>query len=121
MTTVPVADDGFDAFLDDLFLGCAFAAYVEQARRERRSPPDSEATRERAYGYYEEALASKNAAKSSLPEPGPLGPKEAAQPCAGIQSSTVMRVKIGASSVAPSPARKSRSARRIHGIRRRAM
>ncbi len=77
MTTVPVADDSLDVFLDDLFLGCAFAAYVEQARYERQSPPDSEATRERAYGYYEEALAARNAQKPpaiTLP-PGPPAPR----------------------------------------------
>lgn len=84
MTTVPVADDSLDAFLDDLFLGCAFAAYVEQARHERQSPPDSEATRERAYRYYEEALAEKNAKKPpaiTLP-PGPPAPRPLPAPAA---------------------------------------
>jgi hypothetical protein len=45
--------------LDDLFHGCAFAAYVEQAAIDR-GPPDIEATRLRAYDYYERALAEKN-------------------------------------------------------------
>ena len=51
-----------DEILDDLFHGCAFAAFVEQAIAQG-GPPDSEATRRRAYQLYEEALASKNAAK----------------------------------------------------------
>jgi hypothetical protein len=54
--------DDFDAFLDDVFLGCAFAAYIEIAA-EQRGPPDSEAVRRRAYRYYEEALAGKHATK----------------------------------------------------------
>jgi hypothetical protein len=40
---------------DDLFLGCALAAYLEQAAIEQGFP-DSEATRRRAYRYYEEEL-----------------------------------------------------------------
>jgi len=48
-----------DDILDDLFHGCAFAAYVEQAVIEQ-GPPDLEATRQRAFCYYEEALAAKN-------------------------------------------------------------
>ncbi len=43
---------------DDLFHGCAWAAYVDQAREEH-GRPDSEATRRRAYRYYEEALRQK--------------------------------------------------------------
>jgi hypothetical protein len=46
-------------FLDDLFLGCPLAAFVEQARAER-GWPDREATRRRAYRLYEDALAEKN-------------------------------------------------------------
>ncbi len=48
-----------DDFLDDLFLGCALAAFVEQAI-EQGGPPDIEATRLRAYRLYEEALAAKD-------------------------------------------------------------
>ena len=48
-----------DDFLDDLFLGCAFAAYIEQADEEG-GPPDCEATRRRAYSYYERELAARN-------------------------------------------------------------
>ncbi len=44
---------------DDLFHGCAWAAYVDQATADR-GPPDSEVTRRRAYRYYEEALRQKN-------------------------------------------------------------
>jgi hypothetical protein len=48
-----------DDILDDLFHGCAFAAFVDQAVAQG-GPPDREATRLRAYRYYEEALAAKN-------------------------------------------------------------
>ncbi|EAQ81500.1 hypothetical protein DSM3645_28002 [Blastopirellula marina DSM 3645] len=48
-----------DDFWDDLFLGCAFAAFVDQAAIEG-GPPDQEATRRRAYAYYEEELAARN-------------------------------------------------------------
>jgi hypothetical protein len=47
-----------DDILDDLFHGCAFAAFVEQAIAQG-GPPDQEATRVRAYRYYEDALAAK--------------------------------------------------------------
>ena len=52
--------DPLDDFWDDLFHGCAFAAFIDQAI-EQGGPPDEEATRKRAYRYYEEALAEKNA------------------------------------------------------------
>lgn len=45
-----------DEILDDLFLGCALAAFVELAV-ERGVLPDQEETRLRAYRYYEEDLA----------------------------------------------------------------
>jgi hypothetical protein len=45
-----------DDLLDDLFLGCALTAYLEQAQIQQ-GWPDSEATRRRAYRLYEEALA----------------------------------------------------------------
>lgn len=48
-----------DDFWDDLFLGCAFAAYLDQAAEEG-GPPDKEATRLRAYAYYEQELAARN-------------------------------------------------------------
>jgi hypothetical protein len=51
-----------DDILDDLFHGCALAAYLDQAAAEGW-PPDCEATRRRAYDYYEQALAEKNRPK----------------------------------------------------------
>ncbi len=45
-----------DDILDDLFHGCAFAAFIDQAI-EDRGPPDMEATRRRAFAYYEQELA----------------------------------------------------------------
>ncbi len=53
-----------DDILDDLFHGCAFAAYVDQAIEEQ-GPPDREATRRRAYAYYEQELAAKNRSKEA--------------------------------------------------------
>ncbi len=52
-----------DGILDDLFHGCAFTAFIDQAT-EQRGPPDMEATRRRAFAYFEEALAEKNAART---------------------------------------------------------
>jgi len=48
-----------DDILDDLFLGCAFAAFVDQAIAQG-GPPDMEATRVRAYRLDEDALAERN-------------------------------------------------------------
>jgi hypothetical protein len=52
--------DEYDEILDGLFHACAWAAYLDQAREEQ-GWPDPEATRRRAYRYYEDALAAKNA------------------------------------------------------------
>lgn len=49
-----------DEILDDLFQGCAFAAFVEQARLQQ-GPPCPELTRRLAYELYEEALANRTA------------------------------------------------------------
>lgn len=46
-----------DDILDDLFHGCAFVAYLELAV-ECGGVPDQEATRRRAYRYYEAILRS---------------------------------------------------------------
>lgn len=50
-----------DSVLDDLFHGCALAAFVEQAVTEQ-GWPTPELVRRLAFQYYEEALALKNAA-----------------------------------------------------------
>jgi hypothetical protein len=52
-----------DEFWDDLFHGCALAAFVDQAIRQG-SLPDQEATRQLAFRYYEDALAEKNARRN---------------------------------------------------------
>jgi len=49
---------------DNLFHGCAWAAYADQAC-EQGGPPDSEATRLRANRYYEAELRAKNAGRPS--------------------------------------------------------
>ena len=54
----------FDNILDDLFHGCALSAFIDQAI-EQRGPPDMEATRRRAYAYFEEKLAAKNEGQSA--------------------------------------------------------
>lgn len=48
-----------DEFLDNLFLGCAFKAFVDEAT-ETQGPPCPLRTRQRAYRLYEESLAEKN-------------------------------------------------------------
>lgn len=48
-----------DDLLDDLFHGCAIAACVELAIASS-GVPDQEATRRRAFQYYEDALAARN-------------------------------------------------------------
>jgi hypothetical protein len=53
-----------DDILDSLFHGCAWAAFLDEAAA-RRGPPDSGATKRRAYRYYEDALAEKNRRASS--------------------------------------------------------
>ena len=58
-----------DDIMDDLFHACAFTAYLEQAQIQQ-GWPDSEATRQRAYAYFEEALKSKNFGDSSRPNSG---------------------------------------------------
>lgn len=47
---------------DDLFHGCALKAYVDEALA-IGGPPECEATRRRAYRYYEDALAERNRTK----------------------------------------------------------
>jgi hypothetical protein len=59
--------DAYDDILDGLFHASAWAAYLDQAR-EQQGSPDCVATRQRAYAYYEAALAEKNRRKSR-PEP----------------------------------------------------
>lgn len=62
-----------DSIFDDLFLGCAFAAYVELAIR-CGGVPDQDTTRQLAYRYYEAELAKRNSPDSSIgsvmPAPG---------------------------------------------------
>jgi hypothetical protein len=59
-----------DDIMDSLFHGCALAAYLDEAAAGRVWPPDSHATRQRAYDYYEKALAEKNRQKSRSEEAG---------------------------------------------------
>lgn len=47
-----------DDIWDDLFHACAWQAYLEQASI-AGGPPDSEATRQRAYVLYEQALVER--------------------------------------------------------------
>ena len=54
--------------LDDLFQGCALAAFLEQAARQQ-DWPDQETTRRLVYRLYEESLAEKNRKRSSEVRP----------------------------------------------------
>ena len=49
-----------ESILDDLFHGVAFKAFVEEALL-TGGPPCPERTRQRAYRYYEDELARRNA------------------------------------------------------------
>ncbi|MBX9580294.1 MAG: hypothetical protein K2X87_08310 [Gemmataceae bacterium] len=68
-----MSGDSLDDVLDDHFLGCALAAFMELAVAAGRMP-DSEATRRLAYRYYEEDLAEKNAARPGDPAGAAAGP-----------------------------------------------
>jgi hypothetical protein len=67
--------DTDDDIFDSLFHGCAWAAYLDQAA-EQQGPPDSEATKRRAYRYYEEELAARNAAKAAARRGDLTGPDD---------------------------------------------
>lgn len=56
-----------DDFLDSLFFGCAFKAFVEEAQQSS-GPPCPDRTRARAYSLYEVSLAEKNGPTTSRPE-----------------------------------------------------
>ncbi len=62
-----------DDILDSLFHGAALTAYVQVAAESQSWPPPAEATRQRAYDLYEQALAQKNRRKSTEPERGEAG------------------------------------------------
>lgn len=74
-----------DDFWDNLFHSCALVAFVEQAKAEQ-GWPDATATRRRAYQYYEDALAAKNA-RVAPPDPSP-------RECQGLTSRS-KRARIG--------------------------
>ncbi len=61
-----MTDERKDDILDDLFHGCAFAAYVELAIA-CRGVPDPDATRRLAYRYYEEELAASRCEHETAP------------------------------------------------------
>jgi hypothetical protein len=52
----------YDEILDGIFHGCALHAFLDQAEEER-GWPSCDATGRRAFAYFEEALAKKNAAE----------------------------------------------------------
>jgi hypothetical protein len=67
------AESEYDEILDGLFHAAAWAAYLDQAQAEQ-GWPDPEATRLRAYDYFEQALAEKNRHKFR-PEPADSRPR----------------------------------------------
>ena len=92
----------YDDILDNLFNFCALAAYLDQAA-EQRGWPDSEATKRRAYRYYEEALAEKNARKGTPPRrhsaiasssAGSLSPSPSAPPAAFLRTGPAVTDQI---------------------------
>jgi len=60
----PAVAVGEEDILEDLFHGCAFAAFIEQAHLQQ-GEPCLELTRRLAYKLYEDALASRNQQKQS--------------------------------------------------------
>jgi hypothetical protein len=48
-----------DPLWDDVFHGCAWAAFIDEARSQQGTP-DSESVRWRAFAYYEQQIAKKN-------------------------------------------------------------
>lgn len=66
-----------DTILDDLFHGCALAAFVEQAVADAGWPGPN-ATRDRAYRYYEQALADRGREGPSLNSKDRIHASEAA-------------------------------------------
>lgn len=61
-----------DPIFDDLFLGCAFAAYVELAIQ-CGGVPDQDTTRQLAYRYYEEELAASTVLGKVMLRSSPVG------------------------------------------------
>jgi hypothetical protein len=68
-----------DDILDSLFHWAALRAYLEVYTATKQNPPDSEATRIRAYQLYEEALAEKNRRKQ--PADTNCSPRREPHPC----------------------------------------
>jgi len=58
-----------ESILDDTFHGCAWAAYLDEMAAGGVGPPDCEATRRRAFRYYEEALVEKNRQRGLVDKP----------------------------------------------------
>lgn len=61
-----------DPIFDDLFLGCAFAAYVELAIQ-CGGVPDQDTTRQLAYRYYEEELVASTVPGKEMLRSSPVG------------------------------------------------
>lgn len=57
-----------DEILDDLFHGCAWAAFIALARRDGK-PPASDETRRLAYEFYEQSLSQQP--RNRVDEPCP--------------------------------------------------
>ncbi|WP_437191124.1 hypothetical protein [Planctomicrobium sp. SH527] len=66
-----------DPIFDDLFHGCAFAAYVELTIQ-CGGVPDQDTTRQLAYRYYEAELARQHSCDSSIGSAMPSPGQEAA-------------------------------------------
>jgi len=73
-----------DPLFDDLFHGCAFAAYIELAIQ-CGGVPDQHTTRQLAYRYYEAELARRHSCDSSIGSATPSPGYEEADQCSGSQ------------------------------------
>lgn len=78
-----------DDILDNLFHWAALRAYLEVYAATKQLPPDSEATRRRAYELYEDALAEKNRHKHPA-ENGRTPPREAGQGCEAPEGAAIV-------------------------------
>jgi hypothetical protein len=94
--------DDLDEILDSMFHGCAWAAYFEQITAEGYWPPDEEATKQRAFRYYEEELAKKNRAKEQA---AGTAPTDTGRSLANATPPPPQLTEPGTGSMSPPPCR----------------
>lgn len=80
-----------DDIWDDVFHGCAWAAFLVIYAATKPVPPDAETTRHLAYQYYEQELAEKNRRKQPV-DRCRTPPREAGQDCEAPEGDSDSRV-----------------------------